>query len=280
LTAEQVDLYRRVLDGSSAVVDALNRGEQVSTATSILPILTRLKQICGHPALLDRPSAGRESGMTDVGAGPAVWSGGASTPTDVDRTDRWTGQIEGRSEKLDLAIERIEEIAGRGEKTIVFSQFLGMLDLLERVLTARGIAYVRIDGATTDRQTPIDRLNASSEVKVGLCSILATGYGINLQAANNVIHVDRWWNPATEDQATARVHRIGQVRTVFVHHLLVRGTLEERIDWLLGQKRQMAAGVVDGGIDAELGWTREEMLEVLRPLEPRATAPASLAVDG
>ena len=114
---------------------------------------------------------------------------------------------------------------------------------------------------------------------MALCSILATGYGINLQAANNVIHVDRWWNPATEDQATARVHRIGQTRTVFVHHVLVRGTLEERIDWLLQRKRELAVGIIDGGGDAEIGWTQAELLEILRPLDDEASPSAEEAVS-
>ena len=277
LTPEQVTLYRRVLDGSVEVVGALERGERVSTPMSILPILTRLKQVCGHPALLDRPSGSRNAAEPDCVPDGGVARGTDDVADGPGEQDVWPGTVAGRSEKFDLALERIEEIAERGEKTIVFSQFLGMLDLLEPELIARGIGFVRIDGSTTERQTPIDRLNDSAEVKVALCSILATGYGINLQAANNVIHVDRWWNPAVEDQATARVHRIGQVRTVFVHHLLVRGTLEERIDWLLGQKRRMAAGVIDGGLDAELGWTREELLEILRPLDVTAAAPVESA---
>jgi SNF2 family DNA or RNA helicase len=256
-------------------------------ATSILPILTRLKQVCAHPALLER-AEGPKSGAAGSGgaegtdgqevsvneAVPAAVAGGTSQPVApmADGDGAWPGTIEGRSEKFDLALDRLEEIWARGEKTIVFSQFLGMLDLFEQVLTERGVRYVRIDGSTTDRQALIDRLNTEADVRVALCSILATGYGINLQAANNVIHVDRWWNPATEDQATARVHRIGQVRTVFVHHVLVRGTLEERIDWLLQRKREMAAGIVDGGLDAELGWTRDELLDILRPLDAAVTA--------
>ena len=134
LTSEQVALYRAALDGSAGVVDALRRGEMVPMATGILPILTRLKQICDHPALI----AAEE------------------THQDVQTS------IEGRSEKFDLAVERIEEIAARQEKTIVFTQFLGILDLLERVLKDRGIGYVRIDGSTTDRQTLIDRLNTDA----------------------------------------------------------------------------------------------------------------------
>jgi SNF2 family DNA or RNA helicase len=290
LTPEQVARYHAVLDGSADVLGALHRGEQVSMATSILPILTRLKQVCAHPALLDRaegPKSEAGGGGEAEGTDGDVESGGGSVPpgdggragkpapVTADCDGAWPGTIEGRSEKFDLAVERLEEIWARGEKTIVFSQFLGMLDLFERVLTERGVNYVRIDGSTTNRQALIDRLNTEADVRVALCSILATGYGINLQAANNVIHVDRWWNPATEDQATARVHRIGQARTVFVHHVLVRGTLEERIDWLLQRKREMAAGIVDGGHDAELGWTRDELLDILRPIDAAAAVARS-----
>ena len=245
LTAEQAALYQRVLGGFNPTTDALARGEQVSFPTGILPILTRLQQVCDHPALLEEPGVGT----------PMV--------------------IEGRSEKFDLALERIEDVAELGEKVIVFSHYLGMLDLLGTALDARGIRFVRIDGGTKDRQGLVDRLGREDDLTVALCSLQATGYGINLQTANHVIHVDRWWNPALEDQATARAHRIGQNRTVFVHRLLVRGTLEERIDALLERKRGIADTIVGGAIVGDTVWTREELLAILRPFDPK-----ELPVDG
>ena len=100
-----------------------------------------------------------------------------------------------------------------------------------------------------------------------LCSLRAAGYGINLTAANHVIHADRWWNPAIEDQATDRVHRIGQDRLVYVYRILVQDTLEEKIDVLLDRKRGMADDVVGAATGGELEWSREDLLELLRPID-------------
>ena len=172
LTAEQAALYRQVLDGSLPTTEALARGERVNFATSILPILTRLQQVCDHPAIVEPD--------------------GATPVTD------------GRSEKFDLALQEIEEVAELGEKVLVFSHFLRMLDLLGLALDRRGIGHVRLDGSTEDRQDVVDQFGQDDGLTVALCSLQATGYGVNLQAANHVVHVDRWWNPALEDQATAR----------------------------------------------------------------------------
>lgn len=102
---------------------------------------------------------------------------------------------------------------------------------------------------------------------MALCSLKATSMGINLQTANHVIHADRWWNPAAEDQATDhRVHRIGQDRTVYVYYIVTEGTLEERIDALLDRKRSIAGQILDETAQGLQGWTREELLEVLQPL--------------
>ena len=97
--------------------------------------------------------------------------------------------------------------------------------------------------------------------------MLAAGHGINLTAANHVIHADRWWNPAIEAQATDRVHRIGQDKSVFVYKVLVQGTLEEWIDSLLTTKRKMAEQIIGAAGERQLHWTREELIEILRPLE-------------
>jgi SNF2 family DNA or RNA helicase len=92
------------------------------------------------------------------------------------------------------------------------------------------------------------------------------GHGVNLTGANHVIHFDRWWNPAVEDQATNRVHRIGQTKTVYVHKILTTGTLEERIDKLIEKKREISERIVPAGVEA-VQWTKEELLEILEPLE-------------
>ena len=141
-----------------------------------------------------------------------------------------------------------------------------MLNLLETVIQDKNFSYIRIDGSTTNRQGLIDEFN-QGKTDVALLSLMAAGQGITLTAANNVIHADRWWNPAIEDQATDRVHRIGQERTVYVYHILTEGTLEERIDALLQKKRGMADQIIGAAASGSRHWTREDLLEILRPLD-------------
>jgi len=194
--------------------------------------LLRLKQICDHPALVGEKQA------------PVLT----------------------RSEKFDWIVDKIREINGQGEQVVVFSHFLGMLTLLERALQQYRISYIRIDGGTNNRQTLIDHFNEGKKV-VALCSLGATFQGINLTSANHVIHADRWWNPAVEDQATDRVHRIGQNKVVYVYRIMVQGTLEERIEKLLENKRKIADQIVNAVGAGARRWTKDELLELLRPLD-------------
>jgi SNF2 family DNA or RNA helicase len=117
-----------------------------------------------------------------------------------------------------------------------------------------------------ERQRRIDDFN-DHRAQVALCSLQAMGHGVNLTAANHVIHVDRWWNPAVEDQATDRVHRIGQEKTVFVHRILTSDTLEEKIATLQERKRGLSDDVMGAAAQQQLRWTREELLELLKPLD-------------
>jgi hypothetical protein len=232
LTDEQRQLYGGLQDKVKRIQDALRRGEQVNYTANILPVLTKLKQICDHPALVAPPAE----------------------------------PIEGRSEKFDWILEKISDICEAGEQVLVFSHFLGMLNLLEAAMRAKDVSYIRIDGSTQNRQALIDRFN-QGHASVGLLSLMAAGHGINLTAANHVIHADRWWNPAVEDQATDRVHRIGQTRTVYVYRILTQGTLEERIDQLLESKRGMADQIISAARGGLGEWTREVLLEILKPLD-------------
>lgn len=231
LTTEQRGLYAPLQENAKQLVTLLQAGGNVNYTTSILPVLTHLLQICDHPAIINR---------------------------NMD-------PIDGRSEKFDWVVEKAVEIVTAGEQVVVFSRFLDMLSLLERAMHSRSMTYVRIDGSTNDRQVLIDRFN-NRQAQVALLSTLATGHGINLTAANHVIHADRWWNPAVEDQATDRVHRIGQDRTVHVHKIIVGGTLEERLDKLLARKRDMAGRIIEAAGGPMGGWTREELIELLKPL--------------
>ena len=232
LTDEQKLLYRQIQDGAYQITNALQKGEIFNYKFSILPILTKLKQVCDHPAIIN----------------------GKVEPLD------------GRSEKFDLVIDRVREIHNSGEQVVLFTHFLKTLDLLEIAFRSRGVKYIRLDGSTQDRQMYIDIFN-QKKVDAALCSIQACGHGINLTAANHVIHVDRWWNPAVEDQATDRVHRIGQDKTVYVYRILTKGTLEEKIALILEKKRNISDMVIGSAVRQDMEWTREDLLEILKPLE-------------
>ena len=134
------------------------------------------------------------------------------------------------------------------------------------VLEEKKVSFIRIQGSTENRGELIDWFN-NGRARVALCSLRAAGHGITLTAANHVIHVDRWWNPAVEDQATDRVHRLGQDKTVYVYRILAQGTLEERISKLIDKKRKITESVMGAVTDQALQLTREELIELLKPLE-------------
>lgn len=235
LTEEQKALYGQIQDRYiTGVRDDLEQGRSVNYTKSILPAITKLKQVCDHPALIT----------------------GVKEP------------IMGRSNKFDLVIEKINEICEKEEQVVLFSHFLGTLNLFESAFNNNGINYIRIDGSTSisNRQNLIDRFN-QTHVDTALCSIKACGHGINLTAANHVIHVDRWWNPAVEDQATDRVHRIGQDKIVYVYKISTQGTLEEKIAKILERKRKISDEIIGPATSRGLDWSREELLEILKPLE-------------
>ena len=127
---------------------------------------------------------------------------------------------------------------------LVFSQFTSMLDLIKLELAAAQIDFVELTGATRDRADPINRFQ-SGAVPVFLISLKAGGRGLNLTAADTVIHYDPWWNPAVENQATDRAHRIGQTKPVFVYKLIAEGTVEERIIELQDKKGRLATAALD-----------------------------------
>ncbi|WP_137888008.1 DEAD/DEAH box helicase [Pseudomonas sp. 2FE] len=150
----------------------------------------------------------------------------------------------GSSGKLDSLLEMLEELLAEGRRVLLFSQFTSMLALIEEELQRRDIAYVQITGETTDRRTPVQQFQ-SGAVPLFLISLKAGGTGLNLTAADTVIHYDPWWNPAAENQATDRAYRIGQDKPVFVYKLIARGTVEEKIQQLQQKKAALAAGVLE-----------------------------------
>ncbi len=155
----------------------------------------------------------------------------------------------GASSKLDDLMEMTTELVAEGRRILLFSQFTSMLDLIKPALDAAGIAYVELRGDTADRATPVTRFEAG-EVPLFLISLKAGGRGLNLTSADTVIHYDPWWNPAAEDQASDRAHRIGQTKSVFVYKLIAAGTVEERIVEL--QQRKAALANIALGGEGEL----------------------------
>jgi hypothetical protein len=147
-----------------------------------------------------------------------------------------------QSAKLELLLDMLPELIDEGRRVLLFSQFTSMLALIEKEVKKLGIPYALLTGATRDRETAIDRFQ-SGAVPLFLISLKAGGTGLNLTAADTVIHYDPWWNPAVERQATDRAHRIGQSKTVFVYKLITQGTVEEKIAALQARKQALADGV-------------------------------------
>jgi len=232
LTNEQRLLYSGIIEKYKNIREDLINGLSVDYTSCILPILTYLKQVCDHPAIITKKN----------------------------------NPLLGRSEKFDLIIEHIDDIVKSGEKVVVFSHFLGMMDLIEKQIGKNNFSFIRIDGSTNKRQDLIDEFNEGNS-NVAILSLRAASHGINLTSANHVIHADKWWNPAIEDQATDRVHRIGQERTVFVYKILVEGSLEERIENLINAKRNMADQIMGAATNNQQKWTKEDLIELLRQLD-------------
>ena len=232
LSKEQVALYKRVLEDTMAEIRS---ADGIARRGLVLALLTRLKQVCNHPA--------QYSGSPDPSSA--------------------------RSGKLDLLDELLETVSAEDERALVFTQYAQMGKLLAVHLARRGIGSEFLHGKTPVKKR--ERMVADFQdgrTPVLILSLKAAGVGLNLTRATHVIHYDRWWNPAAEDQATDRAHRIGQTRPVQVHRLVCEGTLEERIASLLEQKRDLAEAVVGSG-EAALTELSDDQLHELVRLEER-----------
>ncbi|MCF8178686.1 MAG: DEAD/DEAH box helicase [Sulfuritalea sp.] len=190
----------------------------------IFDALLKLRQICCDPRLVKLPAA-----------------------------EALVKKGHAHSAKLATLMEMLEELLDEGRKVLLFSQFTSMLGLIELELEKRGILYSKLTGQTRDRETPIEDFQ-KGRVPLFLISLKAGGTGLNLTAADTVIHYDPWWNPAVEEQATARAHRIGQDKPVFVYKLMTQGTVEEKILALQNRKRGLADQLMKkGGTGGEGG---------------------------
>jgi superfamily II DNA or RNA helicase len=227
LTSEQVTLYEAVVRETMA---AIAEAEGIERAGLVFKLLTALKQICNHPAQY------------------------------LKQTD---GSYAGRSGKLAAFDELLDIIIASGESMLVFSQFTQLAAILQEHLDRRGIGSLFLHGGTPvhRREEMVEEFQAG-KVPVFLLSLKAGGTGLTLTRATHVLHYDRWWNPAVEDQATDRAYRIGQDKPVQVHRLIAEGTLEDRIAELLEKKRDLAEAVVGSGE----GWITELSTDELAEL--------------
>jgi superfamily II DNA or RNA helicase len=169
------------------------------------------------------------------------------------------------SAKLDRLLAMLDDLVAEGRQVLVFSQFSSMLALIGDALAARGHGHVVLTGDTRDRQTPVKRFQAG-EVPIFLISLKAGGTGLNLTAADTVIHYDPWWNPAVEAQASDRAHRIGQDKPVFVYKMIAEGTVEERIVAMQGRKRDLAALVHTAEASEGAAFTEADVESLLAPI--------------
>jgi superfamily II DNA or RNA helicase len=168
------------------------------------------------------------------------------------------------SAKLDRLMEMLSIMFTEGRRVLLFSQFTEMLALIERRLMDDGVDYVTLTGDTKDRATPVKQFQGG-DVPLFLISLKAGGVGLNLTAADTVIHYDSWWNPAVEDQATDRAHRIGQTKKVFVHRLVTLGTIEEKMEVLKDKKRAIVASVLDAEHGGALKLSEADIEELFAP---------------
>jgi len=153
-----------------------------------------------------------------------------------------------------------------GRRVLLFSQFTQMLAIISSTLTKKGIKHVILTGSTKDRQSVIDQFQ-SGDIPVFLISLKAGGTGLNLTAADTVIHYDPWWNPAVENQATDRAHRIGQDKPVFVYRLICKNSVEEKIQDLQNRKRQLYEAILDEKQQSKISFSMEDIESLFAPLD-------------
>jgi superfamily II DNA or RNA helicase len=231
LAPDQKAIYLQVLrEVRAQVLGEVERQGVAKSQLHILAGLTKLRQAACDPRLLGLP---REFSHDDSG-------------------------------KLSALRELVEEVESGGHKVLIFSQFVSMLKLIKTALEEDKIRYEYLDGSTMDRQERINRFQEDPTITAFLISLKAGGSGLNLTAADTVIHFDPWWNPAVEDQASDRAHRIGQSRVVTVYRLVAAGTIEEKILQLKQKKRDLVSSVLTEDAGGAKRLTREDVDDLFR----------------
>jgi len=225
LTGKQRELYETIrLTMYRQVRQEVDAKGLSGSRITILNALLRLRQVCCDPALLKLETA----------------------------------QQDQPSAKMQLLMEMLPEMIEEGRRILLFSQFTSMLDIIERATTQAGIQHVKLTGKTRDRATPIEQFQ-SGRVPLFLISLKAGGVGLNLTAADTIIHYDPWWNPAAENQASDRAHRIGQKNPVFIYKFICEETVEERIQTMQAHKQALADGLYEQKVTTGSQWTEEDL---------------------
>ncbi len=232
LTDSQRELYMEWLDKTRNEVFAHVAESGMPKATnSIFAALLRLRQICCHPQLMGEELSG---GLKESG-------------------------------KLDALKSMIEEVISEGHRILLFSQFVEMLKIIRTWLDKKSIKYEYLTGESRDRHVMVDRFNNDDTIPIFLMSLKAGGTGLNLTGADYVIHYDPWWNPAAEDQASDRAHRIGQTRSVFVYKFITKGTVEEKILKLQDRKRDLVDSIIAADRSVGKMLSFEDLKDILSP---------------
>jgi superfamily II DNA or RNA helicase len=233
IEGKQAELYESVrLAMDSRLKDIIADKGLKRSQIEVLDALLKLRQVCNHPKLLKLEGAKRVN----------------------------------QSAKLEYLMETLPEQIDEGRRILIFSQFTSMLSLIEAELIEAGIGYVKLTGSTTKRQEVVDKFQRG-EVPVFLISLRAGGVGLNLTAADTVIHFDPWWNPAVENQATDRAYRIGQDKPVFVYKLIIENSIEEKIQKIQQNKAELAKALLSEEVsDNKLSLTDDILGSLLSPL--------------
>jgi len=233
IEGKQAQLYESVrLAMDDRLKDIIAKKGLQRSQIEILDALLKLRQVCNHPQLLPMASAKKIT----------------------------------QSAKLDFLMDTLPELISEGRKILIFSQFTSMLALIEAELDIANIAFVKLTGASKNRQQLVEKFQ-TGEFPVFLISLKAGGVGLNLTAADTVIHFDPWWNPAVENQATDRAHRIGQDKSVFVYKLIIENSIEEKIQQIQKTKAELANSLLSEEVsEGKLTLTNDVLSALMAPL--------------
>jgi len=284
LTDEQREVYRAVLaQGRREVFEHSGKAGKGRDRIAVLTTLLRLRQVCCHLDLLptgevsqrglQRAEEGKEGRIV---RGPSTAPRQARLAQDDGLLKVANASLEGTaaqraaatrwkepSAKMDRAFELIDEAIDGGHRVLLFSQFVRVLHLLRDEARRRELPFCYLDGQTVERQAEVDRFQADAEIPLFFISLKAGGTGLNLTGADTVIHFDPWWNPAVEEQATSRAHRMGQARSVQAYKLIAAGTVEEKIQALQARKRELFQASMGGDEAFVEKLTGEDLEELL-----------------